>query len=92
MAASASDGGSDVKLKYDSGTLLGSVLVICYPSAQFFGKSQASCINLGVFFLQLLLTPFLLVGWVWSVMWGCAILAISDSQLRLEEGNSDSPA
>ena len=38
--------------------------------------SRAACLNLAVFCLQLLSTP-IIIGYVWSLMWGCALLALT---------------
>jgi len=61
------------------GTIIAGASVFCCGNV---GESDASkigtfCMNLIVGLLQMLTVVFFLFGWVWSIMWGYAILAMS---------------
>ncbi|ELT87765.1 hypothetical protein CAPTEDRAFT_227223 [Capitella teleta] len=66
------------------GTMLAAFcLCCCTPSSSIWTgkrKVQACCINLSIGFCQLILTPLLLIGWMWSVLWGLAFMGISNTE------------
>ncbi|CAG5135832.1 unnamed protein product [Candidula unifasciata] len=62
-----------------SGTLTAGLSVLCCSQVRPKGDSKGHCIliNAGVGLLQFLLTFVFLLGWIWSIMWGVAFLAMS---------------
>eukprot|EP00043_Microstomoeca_roanoka_P010510 m.99738 g.99738 ORF g.99738 m.99738 type:complete len:253 (-) comp14913_c1_seq9:2280-3038(-) len=62
------------------GTMIAGALVLCGvldPPSERRSKGRTASKNLLMGFLQLLLAGFILVGWIWSIIWGLCM--ISDS-------------
>ena len=62
------------------GTMVAAAGVFCCTRSNEWSheKKCGSCsLNLCIGLTQLLLTPFLLIGWVWSILWGFAFVGIS---------------
>ena len=65
------------------GTLVSGLSVLCCSQVRPKQDTKRHCIwvNAGVALLQFLLTFLFLLGWIWSITWGLAFLAVS-SKMR----------
>lgn len=60
-----------------SGTILAGLCAPCCAKSELGVKDYScvsACVIVGVGFLQLLLTACFLIGWVWSAIWGIALI------------------
>lgn len=66
------------------GTMLAALGVFCCvrPSSAWTVRRQlgACGLNIAIGLAQLLLTPVLLLGWVWSILWGFAFVGVSHAE------------
>ncbi|RUS76490.1 hypothetical protein EGW08_015744, partial [Elysia chlorotica] len=67
------------------GTLISGLSVLCCSQVRPKHDSKRHCIwvNAGVGLLQFLLTFLFLLGWIWSITWGLAFLAVSSKNRTL---------
>ncbi|XP_076463525.1 uncharacterized protein LOC143295792 [Babylonia areolata] len=70
------------------GTLVSGLTVLCGSHVRVVGGSRRTvvCTNTGVALLQFFLTFLMLLGWIWSIMWGTAFLSISKEYYKKERG------
>jgi len=61
------------------GTIIAGFCVFCCGNigASDGSKFGTFCINFWVGIAQIFLIPFFFIGWVWSIMWGAAFIAIA---------------
>lgn len=66
------------------GTFISGLTVLCGSHVRPKGATRRSVVwaNSWVALLQFLLTFLLLLGWIWSIMWGTAFLTISDEYYK----------
>lgn len=60
-----------------SGTIIAGLCAPCCAKSELGIKDYScvsACVIIGVGFLQLLLTACFLIGWVWSAIWGIALI------------------
>ncbi|CAL1296961.1 unnamed protein product [Larinioides sclopetarius] len=69
-----------------TGTLISAFTVFCGCTTEHQDKRQSLFYNLLAALLQLLLCP-IIVGWIWSVLWGITFVNISVSKI-VDEPNS----
>jgi len=67
------------------GTIIGGFSVLCCGNVGQSGGGRFGtfCINFWVGLLQMVLAPFLLIGWIWSIIWGYAFIASSGKLWRI---------
>jgi hypothetical protein len=73
-----------------SGTILAGLCAPCCAKSELGVKDyscMSACVIVGVGFLQLLLTACLLIGWVWSAIWGIALIGIACKYLNFHNAN-----
>ncbi|XP_064603758.1 protein stum homolog [Liolophura sinensis] len=69
------------------GTLISSFTVFCGSSTRISTPCKACWLNILAAFLQMI-TFFIIVGWIWSILWGMTFVQLS---LRASEDKSDFP-
>lgn len=74
------------------GTVLSGLVSICTTKGDVsnFDRVRILCMNCWVGLMQLGTVVFLAIGWVWSIVWGCAMVGLADSQ-RLQSYPIDTP-
>ncbi|GIX70477.1 hypothetical protein CDAR_280621 [Caerostris darwini] len=70
-----------------SGTLISAFTVFCGCTTEHKDKKQSLLYNLLAALLQLLLCP-IVVGWIWSVLWGITFVNISVSKAVEDQNQS----
>lgn len=65
-----------------SGTVMASFCVFCCanPGQSAGGKFGCFCLNFWIGWLQLFTVWIFLIGWIWSIMWGWAFIALSGDE------------
>lgn len=69
------------------GTFLSGLSVLCGSRMRLKDntKSKVVLVNCWVAFLQLFTTIFLLLGWIWSIVWGTLFLSYTDEFYKIKE-------
>jgi hypothetical protein len=70
-----------------TGTLISGLTILCgsKPRIRNLPKTQIIWTNTWVAFLQLITTPLLLLGWIWSLVWATTFISISSEFVCLLE-------
>ncbi|ESO05084.1 hypothetical protein HELRODRAFT_172102 [Helobdella robusta] len=70
------------------GTFVSALSLVCHLSISRcrpkVSRNIVVCVNVRVACLQFLTTPFLLIGWIWSLLWGAAFVIISEEYSTLK--------
>ncbi|XP_039248716.1 protein SPEC3-like [Styela clava] len=63
------------------GTILAGFSVLCCGNAGQSGGGRVGtfCINFWVGIVQIILVPIFLIGWIWSIIWGVALITLAAS-------------
>jgi len=66
-----------------AGTFIGGLSIYCGSQLRLphMNKIHVTLINTWVAFLQLITTPFFLIGWIWSGFWSTNFITISSELL-----------
>lgn len=69
------------------GTFLSGMSVLCGSKVRQKDttKSKVMLVNCWVAFLQLFTTIFLLLGWIWSIVWGTLFISYTDEFYKIKE-------